>query len=209
MWSLCCIHTTRSGIPWGYIYFCTDIPAVRYYHVEYMCMCYRLVGLYQILINKHWKGQSSLLQVEAANKVDQKHVTQTQAKLRVRGKQMLHVRNSKELSCKDVQTALKAHPASLGFFPGVRRPGSGSDQPPSSSVWVELQAYLILPSVPARHVNGQPYLSWQYTHGISSGSYAVKLTWIAYCRTGRRPTHLTARHSLASWTSELAYTLSR
>jgi hypothetical protein len=77
------------------------------------------------------------------------------------------------MSCKDVQTDLKAHPASLGFFPGVRWPGSGADQPPSSSawgqVWLDLQAYLYLPSVPARQVNGQPYLTWQYMQDISAG----------------------------------------
>ena len=50
---------------------------------------------------------------------------------------MLQVTNSKELSCKDVQTDFKGHPASLGFFPGVRRPGSGADQPPSTSVGVK------------------------------------------------------------------------
>lgn len=95
------------------------------------------VSLYQIRINKNWKGQSSFLQVQAANKVDQKHVTQTQEKVRVRGKQMLQVTNSNELSCKDVQTDLKAHQASLDFFPGIRRPSRGADQPPSSSAGIK------------------------------------------------------------------------
>jgi len=50
---------------------------------------------------------------------------------------MLQVTNSNELSCKDVQTDLKAHPVSLGFFPGIMRPRSGVDQPPYSSAGIK------------------------------------------------------------------------
>jgi hypothetical protein len=50
---------------------------------------------------------------------------------------MLQVTSCKELSNKDVQSGLKAHTDSLGFLPGVRRPGNGADQPSSSSAGVK------------------------------------------------------------------------
>jgi len=59
-----------------------------------------------------------------------------------------------------VQTDPEAHPASYkmgtGYFPEVKRPGRGSDQPPPSSAEVKerVELYLYFPSGPSWPVIG-------------------------------------------------------
>jgi hypothetical protein len=87
---------------------------------------------YWISINKHWKGKTSFLQIYVANEVGQKYVTQTQAKLRVRGEIMLQVRSSNSPANTFRPAPRPTQPPAKwvpGLFPWVKRPGRGADQP--------------------------------------------------------------------------------
>jgi hypothetical protein len=142
MWGFYCILTTWSGIPSGCIYFGTDISVVGFYHVEFMCMCFRRV--WPSTRNRSISTGKERLRFfrfkEPTNPA--RHIwPQTQAKLHARGELMLQVRSSNELGCKYVQTSPEAHTVAVKWVPvlspGLKLSGRGADQPPPSSSGVE------------------------------------------------------------------------